>query len=133
MLALTFPKGVGEADVKSIRSAVQSEAAQKGLGPQQGFVLLFVIDELCCNVMEHGRAAWMELKLEANPAGFRLTMTDDGVPFDAATQIKSAAKSDLKGFDDRRIGLNLVGRLVDELSYQRTPEGLNQVELAKSF
>ena len=65
MLALTFPKGVGEADVKSIRQAVQSEASQKGLGPQQGFVLLFVIDELCCNVMEHGRAAWMELKLEA--------------------------------------------------------------------
>ena len=34
---------------------------------------------------------------------------------------------------DRRLGLHLVGRLVDEMDYRRTPEGLNRVELAKSF
>lgn len=133
MLAMTFPQGLAEKDVREIRLAVQGEAAQRGLAPQQGFVLLFVVDELCCNVMEHGRAAWAELKVEASAAGFRLTLLDDGIPFNTASQSQIAAREDLKESGERRVGLNLVGRLVDELKYQRTPDGLNRVELAKTF
>jgi len=133
MLAMTFPRGLAEKDVRDIRLAVQGEAAQKGLAPQQGFVLLFVVDELCCNVMEHGRAAWAELRVEASAAGFRLTLVDDGIPFDTAAQTRAAKAEDLKDTGERRVGLNLIGRLVDELKYQRTPEGLNRVELAKTF
>jgi anti-sigma regulatory factor (Ser/Thr protein kinase) len=133
MIAMSFPGGLGAQDVQQIRHAVQEEASARGLGPQHGFMLLFVVDELCCNVMEHSRAAWAELKVEANPTGFRLVLTDDGVPFDLAGQVRSASGKDLKGEDDRRLGLNLIGRLVDDLKYDRTPEGLNRVELAKSF
>jgi anti-sigma regulatory factor (Ser/Thr protein kinase) len=133
VITMSFPRGLGAGDVLKIRQTVQAEATAKGLGPQHGFMLLFVVDELCSNVMEHSRAAWAELKVEANPAGFRLVMTDDGVPFDLAGQAKSAAKTDIKGEDDRRLGLNLIGRLVDDLKYDRTPEGLNRVEMAKSF
>ena len=133
MLSMTFPQGLGEKDVRDIRLAVQGEAAQRGLAPQQGFVLLFVVDELCCNVMEHGRAAWAELKIEASAAGFRLTLVDNGVPFNAAQQAHHYSKMDLKNTGERRVGLNLVGRLVDELHYQRTEDGLNRVELAKTF
>lgn len=133
MIAMNFPQGLGANDVKVIRQQVQSEATSKGLGPQQGFMLLFVVDEVVCNVMEHSRAAWAELKVEANSAGFRLQMTDDGVPFDLAGQVKSTVGQDLKGQDDRRLGLNLIGRLVDDLRYDRTPEGLNRVEMAKTF
>jgi anti-sigma regulatory factor (Ser/Thr protein kinase) len=133
MIAMSFPRGVGAQDVQQIRHAVQEEASARGLGPQHGFMLLFVVDELCCNVMEHSRAAWAELKVEANPTGFRLVLTDDGVPFDLAGQVRSASGQDLKGEDDRRLGLNLIGRLVDDLKYDRTPEGLNRVEMAKSF
>lgn len=133
MLAMTFPRGLVETDVKAIRLAVQSEAAQRGLAPQQGFVLLFVVDELCCNVMEHGQAAWAELKVEASAAGFRLTLLDDGIPFNTAEQSMQAKGDDLRESGERRLGLSLVGRLVDELIYQRTPEGLNRVELTKTF
>lgn len=133
MLAMEFPQGMGAQDVLKVRQAVQGEAAAKGLGPQQGFLLLFVVDELCSNVMEHSRASRAGLKVEAGPSGFRLELTDNGVPFDLAAQAKAAAGTDLKGRDDRRLGLNLIGRLVDELKYDRTPEGLNRVEMAKSF
>lgn len=133
MLAMKFTHGLGAEDVQQIRQAVQGEASTKGLGPQQGFMLLFVVDELCCNVMEHSRAAWAELRIEANSSGFRLQLTDDGVPFDLGSQIRSAATHDMKGDDDRRLGLNLIGRLVDDLRYDRTPEGLNRVEMAKNF
>jgi anti-sigma regulatory factor (Ser/Thr protein kinase) len=71
--------------------------------------------------------------VEASAAGFRLTLLDDGIPFNTAQQSAAAKQEDLKDSGDRRVGLNLVGRLVDELNYQRTPEGLNRVELAKTF
>jgi anti-sigma regulatory factor (Ser/Thr protein kinase) len=133
MVNLRFSRGIGANDVHSIRQKVQAEASQSGLGAQQGFVMVFVVDELVCNVMEHARAAWLDLTIEADPKGFRCKLLDDGVPFDTAGSVKSAATSDLKGEDDRRIGLNLIGRLVDDVKYKRTPEGLNQVELAKAW
>jgi anti-sigma regulatory factor (Ser/Thr protein kinase) len=133
MVNLRFSHGIGANDVHSIRQSVQAEAAQVGLGAQQGFVMIFVVDELVCNVMEHGKAAWMELKIEADPRGFRCQLVDDGMPFDTADSVKSAAQSDIKGEDERRLGLNLIGRLVDDVSYRRTPEGLNHLELAKAW
>ena len=133
MVNLSFSQGLGANDIHSIRQSVQAEAAQMGLGAQQGFVMVFVVDELVCNVMEHSRAARMELTIEANPKGFRCQLKDDGMPFDTAGSVKTASHSDLKGEDDRRIGLNLIGRLVDDVRYTRTAEGLNQVELAKAW
>jgi anti-sigma regulatory factor (Ser/Thr protein kinase) len=133
MMRLSFTHGIKPEDVHKIRQSVQEEAAALGLAAQQGFVMIFVLDELVCNVMEHGRAVWLELKLEADKQGFRCQMLDDGMPFDTAHEVRSAASSDLKGEDDRRIGLNLIGRLVDKVSYQRTSEGLNQVDLVKNW
>jgi anti-sigma regulatory factor (Ser/Thr protein kinase) len=133
MIDLRFTHGLGPDDVHAIRQSVQAEAAQQGLAAQQGFVMVFVVDELVCNVMEHARAAWMELKIEADRKGFRCKLLDDGVPFDTAGNVKSAATADIKGEDERRLGLNLIGRLVDDVTYQRTAEGLNQVELEKAW
>jgi anti-sigma regulatory factor (Ser/Thr protein kinase) len=119
--------------VQAARAAVQAEAAKAGLSPQQAFVAAFVVDELLCNVMEHAQAASAQLSLQASSAGFRLTLLDDGAPFDMAGLAQQAAGADLRNAEDRRLGLNLVGRLVDEIVYRRTPAGQNLLELAKSF
>lgn len=133
MLELRYSQALEEKDIKEIRQAVQGEAVRGGLTAQHGFMLLFVVDELVCNVMEHARAGVTELTVQASPAGFRLTLLDDGAPFDTAGQALAAAGADLRTADDRKLGLNLVGRLVDELEYRRTQDGRNRLELAKSF
>src|SRR5260370_729152 len=107
MVNLRFSQGIGASDVQNIRQSVQAEAASAGLAAQQGFVMVFVVDELVCNVMEHARAAWMELKIEADPKGFHCQLVDDGMPFDTADSVKNASHTDIKGEDDRRLGLNL--------------------------
>jgi anti-sigma regulatory factor (Ser/Thr protein kinase) len=131
MLELRYDQGLGPKEILLLRQSVQGEAQRGGLSPQHGFMLLFVVDELVCNVMEHARAGFAELAIEASPSGFRLTLTDDGLPFDPSGQAKVPV--DPAAAADRRLGLHLVGRLVDEMDYRRTPEGLNRVELAKSF
>ena len=132
-MELSFPQGVGEKDVKAARVAVQAEAAKAGLTLQQGFVVTFVVDELLCNVMEHAQASSAQLSLQASSAGFRLTLLDDGAAFDMAGLAQKASTADLRDAEDRRLGLNLVGRLVDEIEYRRTPAGQNLLELAKGF
>ena len=133
MVHLLFNEGIKADDVHSIRQSVQAEAAQAGLGAQQGFVMIFVVDELVCNVMEHAQAASLELRIEADTKGFKCQLVDDGQPFDTAGSVKSAAKEDMKGEGDRRLGLNLIGRLVDDVTYERTADGKNQVVLAKAW
>ncbi len=133
MVRLNFSQGIKASDVQAIRQAVQAEAAEVGLSAEQGFVMIFVVDELVCNVMEHARAAWMELKIEADPKGFQCQLLDDGMPFDTAESVKSASKVDILGQGERRLGLNLIGRLVDKVDYVRTAQGMNQVDLTKAW
>lgn len=133
-MRLAFPHGIGADDVQSIRTKVQEEGRRLGLPPQSGFILLFVVDELCCNVMEHSKAAWTEIEIFADQKGFRFVLKDDGIPFNIQAEVKAVAGKALQDqMDDRHVGLSLIGRLVDRLEYQRTPEGLNFLELTKAW
>lgn len=133
-MKLSFPHGISEKDVHSIRSSVQGECQRLALPPQSGFIVLFVIDELCCNLMEHSKAGWSELHLDADTKGFKFTLKDDGIPFNTQVEVKSVASKSLDEQDsDRNLGLSLIGRLVDKVNYQRTAEGLNHLELLKAW
>jgi anti-sigma regulatory factor (Ser/Thr protein kinase) len=133
MVRLSFSQGIKPGDVQAIRQAVQTEAAEAGLSAQQGFIMIFVVDELVCNVMEHSRAARMDLTIEANAKGFQCQLLDDGTPFDTAESVQVASQVEILGQGERRLGLNLIGRLVDKVDYVRTAAGMNQVDLTKGW
>ena len=131
MLEISFKQGIGPAEVKQIRDKVQAECIALKMLPKNSFILLFVVDELSCNIMEHSHATWMELKVEVNLQKFSATLRDDGVPFDTKAEVGEAKQKAIDGEQgDRRLGLNLIGRLVDEVKYGRE-KGINQVELQK--
>ena len=118
----------------SIRSRVQELGRGLALPAQSAFVLLFVVDELCCNVMEHSKASWSELEVRADLKGFKLQLKDDGIPFNIHAEVRAVAGRPLQDqASDRHLGLSLIGRLVDQVDYQRTPEGLNLLELGKNW
>ena len=133
MVRLKFTQGIKASDVQSIRQSVQAEATEVGLSAQQGFVIIFVVDELVCNVMEHSRATSMELAIEADAHGFQCRLVDDGIAFDTAESIEEATQVEIQGQGERRLGLNLIGRLVDKVHYVRAPDGTNQVDLSKAW
>jgi anti-sigma regulatory factor (Ser/Thr protein kinase) len=133
MLQISFNQGIGPHEVKLIREKVQAECIARKMPPKNGFVLLFVVDELSCNIMEHARASWMDLKIEADEKKFSAVLRDDGIPFDAEAEAGEAKERPVTGESDgRRLGLGLIGRLVDRISYSRE-NGVNQVVLEKAW
>lgn len=133
MLQISFNQGVGPIEVKQIREKVQAECLALKLPPKNGFVLLFVVDEISCNIMEHAHATWMELKVETDKEKFVVTVRDDGVPFDTGTELTEAKGKSLDlGPDERSLGLSLIARLVDKVAYSRE-KGANQIVLEKHW
>jgi anti-sigma regulatory factor (Ser/Thr protein kinase) len=130
---ISFSQGIGPVEVKQIRERVQSSCIELKIPPKNSFILLFVVDELSCNIMEHSHAKWMELKIEASPANFTATLRDDGVPFDMGSELADAkGKAVSSEGGERRLGLSLVSRLVDSVKYSRD-KGVNQVILSKAW
>jgi anti-sigma regulatory factor (Ser/Thr protein kinase) len=133
MLQISFNQGVGPIEVKQIREKVQAECLALKLPPKNGFVLLFVVDEISCNIMEHAHATWMELKVETDKDKFVVTVRDDGVPFDTGTELQEAKGKSLDlGPNERSLGLSLIARLVDKVGYSRE-KGANQIVLEKHW
>jgi len=133
MLQITFNQGIGPTEVKLIRDKVQAECIAAKMAPKNGFIMLFVVDELSSNIMEHAHATWMELKIDNTEKKFTATLRDDGVPFDTGAEVAEAKDKLITGESgERRLGLSLIGRLVDQINYSRE-KGVNQVVLEKSW
>jgi anti-sigma regulatory factor (Ser/Thr protein kinase) len=127
---MRFDKGIGALDLRQIRDAVQGECLSKGLGPKDSFIVLFVTDEIVCNVMEHSKATWMEMELELSPEGFSASFKDDGVTFDAKSEVDALKGKAVDGENERHLGLNLIGRLVDKVDYKRE-QNVNTLNVSK--
>jgi anti-sigma regulatory factor (Ser/Thr protein kinase) len=133
LLKFCFPDGLGLREVKSVRESVRVECDRLGMEAKDSFVLFFIVDELCCNVMEHSKAAWMELKVDVHKDRFHVIIRDNGVPFDTGFKLEMAKGGEVRTDGDRRLGLALVSRLVDMITYERLQEGINQLDLEKKL
>jgi anti-sigma regulatory factor (Ser/Thr protein kinase) len=92
------------------------------------------LDELLANELTHGMAGRdtgsLTMELELDHERLKLTLTDDGPPFDPFSQ---AAPDTTLSIEDRPIGglgIHLVRKLMDEISYERR-DGHNVVVLVK--
>jgi anti-sigma regulatory factor (Ser/Thr protein kinase) len=133
MIQISFKQALGPLEVKQIRDKVQAECLALRVAPKNGFILLFVVDELSCNIMEHSHASWMDLKIEVTEKGFSALLKDDGVPFDTGAEVSEAKGKAINGESgERRLGLNLIGRLVDKIVYSRDA-GANLVKVEKAW
>jgi anti-sigma regulatory factor (Ser/Thr protein kinase) len=133
MIEIAFQQGVGPKEVQLIRDRVQKECFAMKMRPKDSFILLFVVDELSCNIMEHAHASWMQLRIETSERGFSAVLKDDGVAFDTSAEVKEAKTKKVESEEgERKLGLSLIGRLVDRVSYTRSA-GVNQVILEKAW
>jgi len=118
-------------------SHVQVQALRDGLAGwlcSQGFPgettgrVVTVVDELFCNTMEHSGAHWAEVTIINRGSGIAVAFKDDGVEFDPFVAGKHDYTLYLSSDTDRRLGLYLVTRLASSVSYQRSAEGVNEVD-----
>jgi serine/threonine-protein kinase RsbW len=125
------PSGVGR-----VNAAFAGFAETHALRDSVRRSLSVALDELLANALSHGvagrHAVSVTVEVELDQERVRVTLTDDGSPFDP---FGSAAPDTTLSVEERPIGgigIHLVRRLVDEFSYRRE-DGCNVVVLVKQL
>jgi len=121
-------------EVARVNAAFAEFADGQGLPAPVRRSVNVALDELLCNTLAHGLAerdgGEVTVEVELQPDRLTLTVTDDGAAFDPFGR---AAPDTALSVEDREIGglgLHLVKRMMDEVSYQRRADR-NIVTLAK--
>jgi anti-sigma regulatory factor (Ser/Thr protein kinase) len=95
-----------------------------------GFLLLNLMDELICNILEHGAATWVELEVHPEAGRVRIILRDDGRAFDVGESIEASnVDEDKIDPDGRHMGLYMVGHIADDWDYQRLDGSINELNL----
>ncbi len=121
------PAGLATASAALAAWLATQGAPEAGIGRVE-----LVLEEVVMNVLLHGApvAGLPRLHLAAAPlaAACRLTITDNGPPFDPAT---APPRTDGAALDQARpggLGLLLLRRYARDLAYRRLPDG-NRLDL----
>ncbi|MDQ0391153.1 ATP-binding protein [Labrys monachus] len=117
------------AAVPDMLDRVEAYAEASELPPKTAYRLAVVCEELVANVAMHGAggedgATYVEIRAEREADRLRLSVEDDGRPFDP---LAAAAPDVSLALDDRDIGglgIHFVRSLVQEIAYERR-EGRN--------
>jgi anti-sigma regulatory factor (Ser/Thr protein kinase) len=114
-----FPAVFDAATVDQIRQSVNLSLAQAGIFDPFAYSLVTVADEICCNVLEHGGAAWVEVDVQPGPELVRIVVKDDGREFDPMAGAEAAKNLDDRTAVVRKLGLYMVGQLSHYCHYRR--------------
>jgi serine/threonine-protein kinase RsbW len=116
------------ADLARVGELVDELAAKHQLAPAALVDLRVALDEVVANVVEHGGAREIRVRLGMHDGLLEAIVEDDGTPFDPW----SAPPPDLeRPLAERRVGglgLHFVRNLIEEVDYSSAP-GVNRFVL----
>jgi len=131
---VTIAVDASTGQLAGLRSFVRGYAAAGGVGDEVTADVVQAIDELACNIIEHGyrgAAGRLELTLELDADALVATLRDAAPPFDPR-QIPEP-RTDLP-LEDRPLGgmgIHLARTLTDGFDHRILPGGGNEVILTK--
>jgi sigma-B regulation protein RsbU (phosphoserine phosphatase) len=118
-----------------LRDFAEGAASHSGLSHDDVFAFKLATEEICANIIQYGykdiEPGLLSLFFDVEGNMARLTIRDDGKHFSP----EQAKTPDLEAdWDEKEIGglgLYLVKELMDNVSYERTEENVNQFVLEK--
>lgn len=131
---LRFSADFGEAEVIRMREKVGDCLDLGGVTGATAYVLVTVIDELVCNILEHSHATYVELEMHPEPGQVLLLLRDDGQEFDPAEAImRKTPASAVENESERNLGLYMVSQLASSCNYERLDGNVNQLSFKVSL
>ena len=124
-----FEAGFGQDQVLQLREDVARQMHLAGVSGERSYALINVLDEFCCNMMEHSAAHWVEIEVDPDAPGGHAKLRDDGVAFDPVKAIREVDPDSPSKATDRRLGLYMIGMLTSDLRYRREG-GVNHLEFS---
>lgn len=103
----------------TLSNAIENLQESIQCSDKQMFEILLVIEELCANVVRHGKGKNIEISLVKDWDQLIITMVDDGAPFDITKQPLPDTCEALAQRVPGGLGLHLVHCYTDSIEYQR--------------
>lgn len=103
----------------TLSTAVENLQESIQCSDKQMFEILLVIEELCANVMRHGKGKNIEISLVKDWDELIITLVDDGIPFDLTQQPAPDTCKSLMQRIPGGLGVHLVHCYSDSIEYRR--------------
>lgn len=135
MLTARFPARYDH--LRAISAFVSDAIKDSPFDDRQRYAIDLAVDEACSNVIDHAYGGEdrgdIRILLDLNESGLKITIQDDGEPFDPACVAEPDLTSPLETRCERGLGLFLIRELMDEAVYDFSCPGVNQLTLVKYF
>ena len=135
MLTARFPARYDH--LRAISAFVSEAIKDSPFDDRQRYAIDLAVDEACANVIDHAYGGEdrgdIRILLDLNESGLKITIQDDGEPFDPACVAEPDLTSPLETRCERGLGLFLIRELMDEAVYDFSCPGVNQLTLVKYF
>lgn len=116
---------------------VESAAVYSGLNHETVFAFKVAADEICTNIINYGfkgrDPGMISLFFDVYDRQARLVIRDDGIYFPPDQAKKPDLGPDWESKEMGGLGLYFVSKLMDEVTYSRTEEDVNQFILIKEI
>jgi anti-sigma regulatory factor (Ser/Thr protein kinase) len=133
MTKLTFDANFDNLD--EIREFVGEVARQSGFSDKEIYSIQLAADEASSNIIEHAYAGMGEGKIEIDcsisETEMKIVMRDHGKSFDPSTVPEPNIKADLSERKIGGLGMYLMRKLMDEVSYESSADAGNVLTMIK--
>ena len=135
MLTARFPARYDH--LRAISAFVMDAIKDIPFDSRQRYAIDLAVDEACSNVIDHAYAGndqgEIRISLDLLEIGLKITIQDDGAPFDPDCVVEPDLTSPLETRCERGLGVYLIHEVMDEASWDFSTPGVNQLTLLKYF
>ena len=122
-------------NLDEIREFVGEEARQVGFLEKEIYSIQLAADEASSNIIEHAYAGVEDGKIEIDcstaKGELKIVMRDKGKSFNPSSVPEPNVKADLSERKIGGLGIYLMHKLMDEVSYESSVEGGNVLTMVK--
>lgn len=122
-------------NLDEIREIVAEAARRVGFSDKEIYAIQLAADEASSNIIEHAYAGVtggkLEIDLNTSDNELKIIMRDHGKPFDPSSVPEPNVKADLSERKIGGLGMYLMRKLMDEVSYESSPETGNILTMIK--
>ena len=133
MNTVTFP---GRYDsLASISDFVEEAANEAGLDHKATYAVQLAVDEACCNIIDHAYGGEgigdIQCSVQAGKDGLTVTLIDRGRPYSPEKIPQPKLNLPISKVKPRGVGLYLMRKMMDKVSYKSTPGSTNILTMVK--
>jgi len=122
-------------NLETICDFVTHCASEAGLSETEVYAVQLAVDEASTNIIEHGYGeecpSRIDITCEPVEDGIKVVIYDDAAPFDPTTIPEPEINVSLEEVKPRGLGIYLMRKMMDEVSYESDPDKGNTLTMIK--